>query len=121
MDTKLEIISKTYFDPAGFGSQAATLEDAQKKYKTITLDDVKIFFNKQVESKKQLKGTNSFIAPHPHYEYQLDLLFINDLENQKFNIGMTMIDIFTKQATVVPIPSKTEGNFCLLDYFVCNI
>jgi hypothetical protein len=50
------------------------------------------------------------VAPHPYYEYQLDLLFINDMENQKVKIGMTMIDIFTKYATVVPIASKSEGD-----------
>ena len=107
---KNEIISKIYNDPAGFSSIKTTFDDAKKQDKTITIDDVKLWFSKNVEKKNQLKGMNSFVAPHPYYEYQLDLLFINDLENQKVKIGMTMIDIFTKYATVVPIASKSEGD-----------
>ena len=74
------------------------------------MDDVKQFFQENVEQKKQLKGYNSFIAPYPKYEYQLDLFFINDVDEQNFKIGMIMIDIFTKFMVVVPLKSKTEGD-----------
>ena len=107
---KNEIISKIYNDPAGFSSIKTTFDDAKKQDKSITIDDVKLWFNKNVEKKNQLKGMNSFVAPHPYYEYQLDLFFINDMENQKFKIGMVMIDIFTKFASIVPIASKSEGD-----------
>ena len=40
----------------------------------------------------------------------MDLFLINDLENQKFRVGMLMIDIFTKYMVVVPIKSKGEGD-----------
>jgi hypothetical protein len=76
--------------------------------KSITLDNVKHWFNENVEKKTQLKGINSFVAPHPYYEYQFDLFFINDLENQKFKVGALMIDIFTKYMVVVPLKSKSE-------------
>jgi len=108
--SKNEIISKIYNDPSGFGSVKKTLDEAKQLDKSITIDDVKDWFHKNVEKKNQLKGMNSFVAPHPYYEYQLDLFFINDLENQKVKIGMTMIDIFTKFATVFPIASKSEGD-----------
>ena len=108
--SKNEIISKIYNDPSGFGSINKTLDEAKQVDKSITIDDVKDWFRKNVEKKNQLKGMNSFVAPHPYYEYQLDLFFINDLENQKVKIGMTMIDIFTKFACVVPIASKSEGD-----------
>ena len=38
----------------------------------------------------------------------MDLFFIskNDIENQKFRIGLVLIDIFSKYATVIPIKSK---------------
>ena len=49
---------------------------------------------------------NSFVAPHAHYEYQIDLFFLAHLKTQKFRVGMACIDIFTKYAVVVPIPSK---------------
>lgn len=108
--SKNEIISKIYNDPAGFSSIKTTVDDAKKQDKTITIDDVKLWFSKNVEKKNQLKGINSFVAPHPYYEYQLDLFFINDMENQKFKIGMVMIDIFTKFVSIVPIASKSEGD-----------
>ena len=51
------------------------------------------------------------MAPHANYEYQIDLFFITDLENQKYKIGMACIDIFTKYAVVVPIRSKQIPDF----------
>jgi len=105
-----DVISKIYYDKSGFSSIKTTFDDAKKQNKTITIDDVKLWFSKNVEKKNQLKGINSFVAPHPYYEYQLDLFFINDMENQKVKVGMTMIDIFTKFASVVPIASKSEGD-----------
>ena len=59
-----------------------------------------------------MSGFNSFIPPYAHYEYQVDLFFItnNDLENQKFNVGMVVIDIFSKFAVVVPIKSKLQDD-----------
>jgi hypothetical protein len=53
---------------------------------------------------------HSFVAPLPHFEYQIDLCFFADLEDQTFKVGMICIDIFTKYAIVVPIKSKHEGD-----------
>ena len=61
--------------------------------------------------KKQLKGYNSFIAPYPNYEYQLDLFFINDLPEQKIKIGLVLIDIFTKYAAVIPLKRNKKLNY----------
>ena len=36
----------------------------------------------------------------------MDLLFINDLEDQDYKIGLLVIDIFTKFMTVVPLMNK---------------
>ena len=105
---KQKIINDIYFDRSGFGSKATTLKDAREKDNTITKADVEEFFWKNVEEKRKPRGENSFVAPHSYWEYQLDLFFIskNDLENQKFRIGMVLIDIFSKYATVIPIKSK---------------
>ena len=83
-----DIISKIYYDKSGFGSKATTLRDSKEKDQSITMKGVEEFFRKNVEQKKQLRGRNSFIAPHPYFEFQLDLFFINDLPNQKFKVGM---------------------------------
>ena len=108
MSEKQKIIDAVYYDRSGFGSRANTLKDAKAKDKTITMADVEDFFKRNVEEKRKPRGQNSYVAPHPYFEFQLDLFFIssNDLENQKFRIGLVLIDIFTKYATVIPIKSK---------------
>ena len=105
MSDKNKIISDIYFDRSGFGSQAVTFKDAKAKDKSITLADVKARLEKNVDRKRPMSGFNSFIAPYAYYEYQTDLFFIakNDLDNQKFRIGLVMIDIFSKFALVIPI------------------
>ena len=40
----------------------------------------------------------------------MDLLFINDLDEQKLRVGVLMIDVFDKFMYVVPIKSKQEGD-----------
>ena len=108
-DNHNKILNKVYHDPAGYGSITSTFKEAYKLDKTITLNTVKQWFKSNLETTKQVKGSNSFIAPHAHYEYQLDLMFFNDLHRkhtQEFEQGMLCIDIFTKYAVVVPIKSK---------------
>ena len=53
-----------------------------------------------------------FIAPDINFEYQLDLFFIstNDLDNQKYRIGLLLIDVFSRKAVVVPIASKQPAD-----------
>ena len=107
-DNKDEIISSIYYDRSGYGSVNTTYQDAKKEDKTITVNDVKKWFEKNVEKKKQLSGYNSFVAPYAKYEYEIDLFFItkNDLLNQKFRVGMIMIDVFSKFMAVMAIKSK---------------
>ena len=105
-----DIISKIYFEPSGYGSIQSTFKDANKIDKTIKLDNVKEWFKSNVEQKTKYSGQNSYVAQKPYEEYQVDLFFINDLENQKVKVGMLMIDIFTKYMVVIPINSKSEGD-----------
>ena len=108
MSEKQKIINDVYCDKAGFGSKSRTLAEAREKDKTITMGDIYEFFRKNVEQKRKLVGQNSFIAPHSAYEYQMDLLFKNDLDEQKFRVGMLMIDVFDKFMYVVPLKGKKE-------------
>ena len=105
---KDDIISKVYYDRSGFGSRSRTLEEAREKDQTITMSDINEFFRKNVEQKRKHVGSNSFVAPHSGWEYRMDLFFINDLDNQKFRVGVLMIDIFDKFMHVVAIKGKKE-------------
>ena len=108
MSDKQKIINDVYFDKAGFGSKQRTLSEAREKDKTITMGDIIRWFRANVEQKRKPIGQNSFVAPHSAYEYQMDLFFINDLDEQKFRVGMLMIDVFDKFMHVVPIRGKKE-------------
>ena len=101
-----DVISKIYYDPAGFGSMQTTLNDAKKRDKTITIDDVRKWFSKNVARKTQLKGMNSFIAHKPAEEYQMDLFFMSDLKDPEYACGLLMVDIFTKYTVIIPSKSK---------------
>ena len=109
-EEKYKVINDIYYNEAGYGSIKTTYGDARLKDKRITLKYVQEWFSKNIERIKQPGGTNSFIAPEPYYEYQVDLFFINDLEEQRFRVGMVCIDIFSKFASVVPIMSKDTGD-----------
>ena len=67
---------------------------------------------KTLSRKRKPRGQNSFIAHHAFFEFQLDLFFIsnNDLENQKFRVGLLLVDIFSKYAAVIPINSKQPAD-----------
>ena len=104
--SKSEIINKIYHDPAGHGSMKTTYEDAKQKDKSITYVDVKKWFETNIETKTQLKGYNSFIANDPKEEYQMDLFFMNYLKDPEFNIGLLMVDIFTKFVSIIPMKAN---------------
>ena len=79
----------------------------------ITREYATRFFSKNVEEKRKPGGGNSFVAPFPYWEYQLDLFFIskNGWENfPKFRMGLVLIDFFTKYAVVVPIKPKSPSD-----------
>ena len=67
--------NEVYYDPAGYGSITSTCKEAFQKYKTTTLTDVYQWFNFNLETTKQVKSSNSIVAPCPHHEYQLELMF----------------------------------------------
>ena len=86
-NTKEDVIAKVYNDPSGHGSIQNTYNDAKKINFGITIDNVKYWFSKNVERKTQLKGFNSYVAPESNFEYQIDLFYLADLEDQKFKVG----------------------------------
>ena len=102
--TKNETIEKVYND--FYGSIKQTYEEARKIDPTIKYDDIKKYFEQHRVRRTNLRGYNSFIADHHKQEYQMDLFFINENTEQKFNIGLLLIDIFSKFMIVVPLFSK---------------
>ena len=101
--TKDDIIKSVYFDRSGFQSIQKTYQDSKQKDASITLNDVKQWFSKHTQTKKQLYGYNSFINDEAFDEYQIDLAFFKSNEQEPC---LVMIDIFSKYASAVPVKSK---------------
>lgn len=115
MPSKDEIISEAYYSDSGYGSQKVTLKDAREKDPTITRDDVKKWFDENVDRLKPMKGRNSYVAPEAGYEFQVDL-FNYDFEQPKKNVmiplyGLLAIDSFSKYVHVVPIDRKLVSHW----------
>ena len=103
---KNKITHNTYYDLAGYGPINTTFQNAEQKDKSITIHDVKEWFQHNIEQKRKFKGYNSFVADGPNEEYQADLFFVSDLKQDAIG-GLLVIDIFTKYCQVIPIYSKT--------------
>jgi hypothetical protein len=110
-EEKDKIINDIYYDQSGYGSVKRTYSEARIISSKITLKYVQEWFNTNVGKKSQPVGTNSFIAPRAHYEYQGDIFFVRDLGKQKFPYGMVCIDMFSKFAVVIPMKSR-NGDDC---------
>jgi hypothetical protein len=74
------IINAAYYGKQGYGSIANTYKEAHGKDPAITLAYVQGWFRSNVLNVKHAQGMNSFVAPHPGYEYQMDLFFLADLD-----------------------------------------
>ena len=102
--SKKDIIEKVYNDY--YGSIKQTYEEAKKIDPTVKYDDIKKYVEQNRVRRTNLKGYNSFIADHFKQEYQIDLFFINENDDDESKIGLLIIDIFSKYMTVVPLKTK---------------
>ena len=100
------LIKKIYYDPAGYGTVQETYKEAKKLDSTIKVSDVKDWYGRNIERKKQLRGFNSYISKGPRDEYEVDLFDVNYLGQKEFPFGLLAIDNFTKFMWVIPLKGK---------------
>ena len=109
---KDRIISAEYHDvSAGFRGINETFQ-AVRHY-GISMKYLRSWYERNVEKNTlEGKGKNSYVAPHTRYEYQADIFEITDKQfvNQTYKYGLSVIDIFSKKATVVPLMKKMNGH-----------
>ena len=111
-DARFKEIAKVYRGPEGGKPAFKTWRDAREINQRITLNEVKVWFKQNVQPKWQVWGKrNSYVAPGPYHELQADLFFITkgQFENQEYDTGLTMIDVFSKFAVVLPVREKKAG------------
>ena len=110
MDDRFKQISKVYHGPEGGKSAFKTWEDAREINPRITLNEVKGWFKMNIQPKGQVWGKrNSYVAQGPYVEFQADLFLVteNQFENQEYKYGLSMIDVFSKYAVVLPLTANT--------------
>ena len=119
-----DTIKEVYFGEGGFGSAKETLKDAQAKNPMVTKKDVQAWREKYVPRKAPLRGYNSYVAPKPLHNFQVDLFWYKfeqptapKLKDQKGKkdtggvqqYGVLAVDSFTKYTHVVPLDRKSAN------------
>ena len=98
----------------GFGSARDLYEKSKKVHAGITLDFVSKWLRAQPNKQtRNYKNYNSYTAPFPKYDFQIDLMDVSSLLNNVGNeinnqlrYGLLCIDIFSKKCHIVPIENK---------------
>ena len=78
---KTKILEKIYYDiDKGFGSARDLYEKSRKVDAGITLDFVSKWLKAQPNKQtRHYKNYNSYTAPFPKYEFQIDLMLVTSL------------------------------------------
>ena len=99
-----KLLNDIYYDvDTGYSSVKKTYEYAKAKDSTITLDDVKQWMNKQPNNQiRPYKSYNSWVAPYARFEYQIDIMDMNNLESD-YRYAIIVIDAFSKLADAEPM------------------
>ena len=69
-ESKHDIIKRIYLKD--FGNLQEIFKDAKQINSTITYDDAKQWKAANVERTTNLRGYNSYVAPEPLFEFQID-------------------------------------------------
>ena len=82
---KDKILEKIYYDvDEGFGSVRALYEKAKKDDMGISLDYVKNWMRNQPnKQRRNYKNYNSYSAPFPKYEFQIDIMDMISIMKEK--------------------------------------
>ena len=110
MTSNEELISNIYHDVEhGYGSIKNTFDQAHKQHPNITLEDVHTWMKRQPNKQRRgYRGSNSYTAPFPRFEYQLDIMDMVELQLSPTQprYGLAIIDIFSRLGDVIPMFNK---------------
>ena len=112
---KEKVLERIYYDvDEGFGSVRDLYEKARKVDVGITLEMVSTWMRAQPNKQtRNYKNYNSYTAPFPKYEFQIDLMDVTSLLRDvgseiksQLRYGLICIEIFSKKCHIVPIENK---------------
>ncbi len=77
--------------------------DAKMLDKRIHPELVRRWVRENIETRASTRSKKTYVAQHACHEYQAGLLIITDKQvpNQAYPVGSSMIDVFSKYATVI--------------------
>ena len=108
--TKQDIISNIYYDlETGYGSVKNTFDQAKAQDPTIKIEDVQKWMKQQPNKQvRTYRGSNSYTAPFARFEYQIDIMDMNNLTKttKQPRYALVVIDIFSKLADAEPMFNK---------------
>lgn len=121
MPSTNEVLSKIYYDPkhqASFASRDKLYKAAKKEIPWITKDEVTEFLRDSITYTLHYQRRHNFprnriIVNHIHELHQADLADMSEERFVRKNNGvrylLTVIDVFSKQARVEPLKSKSSA------------
>jgi hypothetical protein len=113
MDIKKEELIKRFFYNPESGYIGINKLYYKLKDKGITKADIKKVLEKQEVvqvNKKNVGKHRSFVAPYPKYQYQIDLIYLENTHLNKASYGLTMIDIFSRKGDIELLKKRDTPN-----------
>ena len=110
--TKDQIIEHYYNVYSNIGNVEKTWKQAREVDRSITRKDVQDWTRRNYAPLRAHRGLNSYVAKQPREEYQMDIMFLKDLEKEigqekpLYEGALLMVDIFTKYCWAEPIIGK---------------
>ena len=111
--SKDALLSNLYYDiDKGYSSAQSLYKQAQEEDIHISLEYVKNWIKKQPnKQRKGYKGYNSYKAPFPRYQYQIDIMDMSYLkQSTQPRYALVVIDIFSKYGDVQPMNNKDSNS-----------
>jgi hypothetical protein len=106
-----DIIRKVYYDPnTGFSGIEKTYQTLKKMGSNIKREEIKKFLEKQEVvqiNKKNYGKPGSFVPPYPLFEFQIDLIYLENKHLNKASYGLVCIDTFSKKGDVELLKRKS--------------
>ena len=106
-----ELIREVYYDPlTGFSGVNKTFMTLKKQGHNISRKEIQQFIKKQEiaqTTKKNVGKSGSFIPPHPLYEFQIDLIYLENKKLNKASYALVCIDTFSKKADIELMKRKS--------------
>src|ERR1700678_1404186 len=107
-----EIIRKVFYDPEkGFSGVEKTYKTIKKMGYHIKREEIAKFLKKQEVvqiNQKNYGKQGSFVPPYPLFEFQIDLIYLEDKYlNKHASYGLVCIDTFSKKGDVELMKRKS--------------